>query len=154
MTTDSPWHTRWRSENHYQGHYFDPMQAPQPPASAIGNQPPPNLPSTLDSWKPWYGKARGETDYYGRGVPSMIDPSADASTYHSRLHERHTSPGCSSRLTNSPSRQNLNQPWHSLPVDHHAQNRLTSDVPLTLHIPQTQGVYKTSSSHQPKVTWL
>lgn len=150
MTTDSPWQSRWRSESHYQGHYYDQMRAPQPPASAIGNQISPKLPSSVDSYSTstsWDGKSRGEFDPYSPRVPSMIDPYADASTYHSRLHQRHTSPGRNSRLTNSPPRQNLKHPWQSLPVDHHPQSRHITEAPLTLHIPQTQGMYNTSLSN-------
>ena len=150
MTTDSPWHSRWRSESHYQGHYhFDRMQDPQPPAPITGNHTSPNLPSFVDSYSnPWDGKSRGESAIPSSGVTSMIDRYADASTYHSRLHGRHTSPGRNSSLITSPSLQNSNQPWHSLPVDHYSQNRHITDAPLTLHIPQTQRMYKISPSNQ------
>ena len=150
MATDSPWDSRWRSESHYQGHHYDPMQAPRPPAPAIGNQMSHNLPTSVDAYsKPWSGKSRGETEQHARGLPSMIDRYADASTYHSRLHERHTSPGRNSSLTNSPPRQSPNHPWHRLPVDHPAQNRNITETPLTLHIPHTQGMYKISSPTSP-----
>lgn len=149
MSTDSAWNSRWRSESHYQGHFFDPMQPPRPPAPAIGNhrQAPQSLQPSVDSYSgPWDGKSQGISEHHAHGVPSRIDRSADASTYHSRLHERHTSPRRNSSLTNSPTRQKLTEPWHSLPVDHRAQNRNITDAPLTLHIPQTQGMYKTSPS--------
>lgn len=151
MTTDSPWHSRWRSESHYQGHYyFDRVQAPQPPAPAIGDLTSPNLPSSVDSYaRPWDGQSRGDPEPHPRGVTSMIDRYTDASSY-SRLHGRHTSLGRDSSVTNSPPHHNSSQPWHSLPVDHHSQNRHITDAPLTLHIPQTQGTYKTSPSNQAK----
>jgi hypothetical protein len=151
MTTDSPWHSRWRSESHYQGHhYFDRVQAPQPPAAFVGDLTSPNLPSSVDSYaRPWDGKSRGEPEPHSRGVTSMIDRYTDASSY-SRLHGRHTSLGRDSSVTNSPPHQHSSQSWHSLPVDHHSQNRHITDVPLTLHIPQTQGTYKTSPSNPAK----
>lgn len=157
MDTEPPWNSRWRSESHYQGHYFDRTQAPQAPVPSIGNhQPSPKLPSTVDTYsKPWDSSSRGDPEQSARGVSSMIDCYADASTYHSRLHERHTSPGRDSRLTTSPPRHNMNQAWQSLPVDHHALSRRISDAPLTLHIPQTQGTYYISSSVRPlQVTCL
>ena len=152
MATDSPWDSRWRSESHYQGGHYDPMQAPRPPAPAMGIQTSHNLPTSVDSYsRPWSGRSQGGSEQHARGLPSMIDHNADASTYHSRLHERHTSPGRNSSLTNSPPRQNPIHSWHSLPVDHSAQNRNITEAPLNFHRPHTQGMYKilfpTSQSH-------
>ena len=145
MTTDSAWDTRWRNEAYYQGHYYDSMQAPQPPATAPVNPVPQ---SAIDSYtSPWDKKSRaGLGPYQGRGLPSMPESYMDASNYHSGSHERHTPRRGSSSLTNSP-RQSFTFPWQSLPLDPRAQQRQLTDAPLTLHIPKTQGKYKTFSSH-------
>lgn len=142
MATGSPWDSNWRSESHYESRRYEPMQAPRAPASVIGNQPSRNMPtSVVDSYsRPWSGKSPGEPEQPARGLPSMIDHYADASTYRSWSHERHTSSERNSNLPSLSPRPNINHPWHSLPVDHSAPNRNITDVPLTYQRPHTQGM--------------
>lgn len=141
MTTDPQWDTRWRNEAYYQDQHYDSMQAPQLPGPAAMSPAPP---SAIDSYaKPWDGMSRVEANHHqGQGLPRMIESYTDASTYRFRPHERHHSPRRGS-VTSSPPRQDLTGPWHSLPLETHAHQRQITDAPLTLHIPQTPGKYKT-----------
>ena len=148
MTTDPAWDTRWRDEAHYKGHYYDTMQAPQPPAPGTDDLWSQNAhPAVYSDTKSWDDRPASEVDrHQARGLPSMMEPYTDASTYRSRLHQRHSPSRRSSisNLTNSPPRQNFTGTWQSLPLDQRAQHGSIPDAPLTLHIPKTQGKYNTT----------
>ena len=148
MTTDPSRDTRWRDEAHYQGRQYDNTHGPQASGPFSGNPALQNAHLPVDSYtKRWDGMLRVESDSHQRsGLPPMIDPNTDASTFRSRLYERHSPSRRNSIVSNnSPPPQSFNRTWQSLPLDQRTQDRNITDAPLSLHIPGSNGTYNMNS---------
>lgn len=133
MTTDSRCDFRWRDDQ-YPTHYVDDMQASRPPAATDTKS---SLSSRIQSWGE---TSRNEVDQ-GQLRESSSEPGPDvhASNYHSRMNERRAST-VGNVNTPSSADQNSLGPWYTLPYDYHLRHqRQITDVPLTLHIPKSQG---------------
>lgn len=142
MTTDSPWGAARRREDPQSG-YIEHVQAPPPSVPSAIDRSSHNV--ALDSLSQTWGlHSRVDVNEQAHKLPSLTESYADASTYHSRSRGRHSPPADgkhgSQQLTSLPEQASS---WRSLP-DHpedRGHERRTTDPPLTLHIPNSQGKY-------------
>lgn len=138
--------TRWRGPPNPTTYYHHQATAPQLPADHRNSSM--NSNSRNNSYV-----SRSPADdepRYAHKLPSLTDPATDASTYHTRLHERPTPP--SDALMNGPPQPTAhhharnvsswpNPQRHSSETVGNERHAVGTAAPLTLQIPQDQGSY-------------
>lgn len=138
MTTDTTWDSaRWRETQHLS--YYEGELRSQPSTVNLTSQ---NITPDSSFSQPWNTKSHANNDKHSqtRELPPLTEPyKNDASSFRTRLHERHSPP---SSGTYGPQKLNsfsvTNSAWQNMSFDGARAN----DTPLTLQIPKTQGKYK------------
>ena len=141
MATASAWDpARWRGSHRAGSYDTDYVPTPQLPTPTSVN--PTVHGATLDFHSEAWHDDHEDGQTREHQPMELTDSHSHGSNYHSRVDERHTPVGGSdyrrNKLDSFPRRVST---WQSLQHDDRTSDRQTTDAPLTLQIPQANGMY-------------